>query len=98
MDPQAIVAATLRTRSRLQNQALPVADKPLDLARFEPSFFGPNFFDLSPFELGPLELDPFDLDPFDQWMRLADSLLNRPRLNELNSKNALRSRTLIPRQ
>ena len=74
MDPQAVIAATSRTRSRLQNQAMPVADKPFDLARF-----GPHFSDLNPFEL-----DPFDLDPFNQWMRLADSLLNRPRL-DMNS-------------
>ena len=74
MDPQAIIAATSRTRSRLQNQTLPVADEPFDLARFEPGLFGPHFFDLNPFEL----------DPFDQWMRLADSLLNRPRL-DMNS-------------
>ena len=98
MDPQAIIAATSRTRSRLQNQALPVADEPFDLARFGPGLFGPHFFELGPVDRGPFELDAFDLGPFDQWMRLADSLLNRPRLNELNSKNALRSRTLIPRQ
>ena len=79
MDPQAIIAATSTARSRLQNQTLPVADEPFDLARFGPSLFGPHFSDLNPFDLGP-----FELDPFDQWMRLADSLLNRPRL-DMNS-------------
>ena len=69
MDPRAIIAATSRTRSRLQNQAMPVAYEPFDLARFGLGLFGPHFSDLNPFEL----------DPFDQWMRLADSLLNRPR-------------------
>ena len=84
MDPQAVIAATSRTRSRLQNQTLPVADEPFDLARFDLSFFGLDFVDLGPVDRGPFELNPFELDPFDQWMRLADSLLNRPRL-DMNS-------------
>ena len=72
MDPRAIIAATSRTRSGLQNQASPVADA-FDLARFDRGFF--------------------DLDPFDQWMRLADSLLNRlrPDMNSIPKTPCVRT-------